>query len=119
MSAPIHLQQNLRSHLLEIVRERDPYFATQGHFYVETYLRETLSQWGTVQIHEFKVKARTHRNFQLNLPSRDARDRPPILIGAHYDGVPHSPAADDKFLCNLRTCLHLKHFILLSAQRLP
>ncbi len=95
MSTPIHLKQNLRSHLLEIVRERDPYFATQGHFYVETYLRKTLSQWGTVEIHEFKVQARTHRNFQLNLPSRDGRDRSPILIGAHYDGVPHSPAADD------------------------
>ena len=51
MSAPIHLQQNLRSRLLEIVRERDPYFATQGHFYVETYLRETLSHdWNSAQI---------------------------------------------------------------------
>jgi hypothetical protein len=36
------LKNRLRSHLLEIVRERDPYLSTQGHFYVQTYIQQTL-----------------------------------------------------------------------------
>jgi L-ascorbate metabolism protein UlaG (beta-lactamase superfamily) len=74
----------LQSHLLEIVRERDPYFAPLGHLYVETYIQKTLSQWGTVEIHEFKIQATTHRNLQLNLPSRDGRDRRPARKNSHY-----------------------------------
>jgi Zn-dependent M28 family amino/carboxypeptidase len=89
-----NLQTRLRSHLLEIVRERDPYLSTQGHFYVQNYIEQTLSQWGTVETHEFTIKARQHRNLILNLPGRHP-NLAPILIGAHYDGVPGSPGADD------------------------
>jgi Zn-dependent M28 family amino/carboxypeptidase len=90
------LKENLRSHLTEIVRERDPYLATAGHFYVQQYIREQFEQWGTVEIHEFKFRNKTHQNLILNLPGNaDPKNRPLILIGAHYDGVPGSPAADD------------------------
>jgi Zn-dependent M28 family amino/carboxypeptidase len=84
----------LHTHLLEIVRERDPYFSTQGHFYVQTYIEQTLNQWGKVERHEFKLVARSHQNLILNLPGRNPK-LAPILIGAHYDGVPGSPGADD------------------------
>lgn len=113
----MNLKQNLRSHLLEIVRERDPYFAPLGHLYVETYIQQTLSQWGNVETHEFKVQARIHRNFQLNLPSYDGRERSPILIGAHYDGVPNSPGADDN-ASGVAVLLELaRHFHAYPAKR--
>jgi Zn-dependent M28 family amino/carboxypeptidase len=88
------LKVRLRSHLLEIVRERDPYFSTQGHFYVQNYIQQQLQQWGQIEQHEFKISARRHQNLILNLPGRKP-DLAPILIGAHYDGVPGSPGADD------------------------
>ncbi|MFM2431869.1 MAG: hypothetical protein RLZZ511_3082 [Cyanobacteriota bacterium] len=88
------LKTRLRSHLLEIVRERDPYLSTQGHFYVQTYIHRTLSQFGPITLNEFTIKARVHHNLILNLPGRKP-NLPPILIGAHYDGVPGSPGADD------------------------
>jgi Zn-dependent M28 family amino/carboxypeptidase len=88
------LQDRLRSHLLEIVRERDPYLSTQGHFYVQNYIEQTLSEWGQVETHEFTIKARPHRNLILKLPGHQPH-LAPIVIGAHYDGVPGSPGADD------------------------
>ena len=89
------LKERLRSHLQEIVRERDAYLATQGHFYVQQYIRQTFSQWGTVESHEFLIGAKTHSNWVLNLPAQNQINRPVILIGAHYDTVPGSPGADD------------------------
>jgi len=88
------LTARLRSHLEAVVRDRDPHFATQGHFYVQQYIREQLAQWGTVESHAFQVGRRTHYNWILNLPGRE-NTKPPILIGAHYDAVPNSPGADD------------------------
>lgn len=89
----LELKERLRSHLREIVRERDVYLATAGHFYVQQYIRQQLSQWGPVETHEFKSQGQTHQNLILNLPGRSSK--PPILIGAHYDAVPGSPGADD------------------------
>ena len=90
------LKERLRSHLLQIVRERDPYLATAGHFFVQQYLQEQMSQWGEVAVHEFKYRATTHKNFLLEIPGREPqRDRSPIVIGAHYDAVPGTPGADD------------------------
>ncbi|MGL4881144.1 MAG: peptidase M28, partial [Waterburya sp.] len=40
------LQQRLSAHLTQIVRERDPYIASGGHFLVREYIRQSLSQWG-------------------------------------------------------------------------
>lgn len=91
-------KENLREHLLHLVRDRDPYFATQGHFYVQQYIRQELGQWGTVETHEFSHNGKTHQNLILNLPPKDEVKKsplPPILIGAHYDAVPGTPGADD------------------------
>lgn len=87
------LTARLRSHIEVIARDRDPYFATQGHFYVQQYIREQFSPWGMVESHAFQVGQKTHHNWILNLPGQ--KKTPPILIGAHYDAVPNSPGADD------------------------
>lgn len=90
------LKQRLQTHLTEMVRERDPYLATAGHFYVQQYIRQQLAQWGTVSTHEFMIQTRTHVNLILDLPAQTGRSsQPAILIGAHYDAVPGTPGADD------------------------
>lgn len=94
----MNLKERLRTHLIEIARERDPYMATAGHFFVQEYIRQQFAQWGSVEIHTFVVKSRTFQNLILNLPSQaeqQKQDLPPILIGAHYDAVPGTPGADD------------------------
>ncbi len=91
----MELKERLRSHLLQIVRERDPYLATEGHFYVQHYIHNQLQQWGKVEVHAFTYQQRTHTNLVLNLPARNTSTQPPILIGAHYDAVPGTPGADD------------------------
>ncbi len=101
------LKERLYTHLTQIVRDRDPYLASAGHFYVQQYIRQQLEQWGTVETHEFQVRGKTHHNLILNLPAlpppsppdqggvQKAGGLPPILIGAHYDAVPGTPGADD------------------------
>lgn len=88
------LKERLHTHLTQLVRDRDPYLATAGHFFVQQYIRQQLAQWGTVETHEFQVRGKTHQNLILNLTSLDKRGAP-ILIGAHYDTVPGTPGADD------------------------
>lgn len=89
------LKQRLHDHLTQIVRERDPYLNSGGHFLVREYIRESLTQWGEVEIHEFNFNGKTHQNLILNLNSASSLNLSPILIGAHYDAVPGTPGADD------------------------
>ncbi|MEG4043599.1 M20/M25/M40 family metallo-hydrolase [Microcoleus sp. Pol17_C1] len=94
----MNLKERLHSHLIQIVRDRNPYLASEGHFYAQQYIREQLAQWGTVEIDDFAVRGRIHHNFILDLPPSDPAVKkrlPPIVIGAHYDTVPGSPGADD------------------------
>lgn len=93
-----NLQARLQDHLNEIVRDRDPYLASGGHFYVRQYIYRQLSQWGNVEIDEFQITGKTHQNLVLNLPSINnskKQNLSPILIGAHYDAVLGTPGADD------------------------
>ena len=95
-SKNMSLKDSLLNHLNEIVRDRDPYIASAGYFYVQQYIKQQLEQWGEVLTHEFQVRGQTHQNLILNLPASNKNGNlPPILIGAHYDAVPGSPAADD------------------------
>ncbi|MGL5059167.1 MAG: peptidase M28, partial [Microcoleus sp.] len=64
----MELKERLHGHLIQIVRDRNPYFASEGHFYAQQYIRENLAQWGTVEIDDFVVRGQTHHNFILNLP---------------------------------------------------
>lgn len=92
------LKERLSHHLAQVVRDRDPYLATAGHFFVQQYIRQQLAQWGTVEVHEFSVRGTQLQNLVLNLPGAahsQHRNKPPILLGAHYDTVPGSPGADD------------------------
>lgn len=94
----MELKESLYNHLVQIVRERDPYLASAGHFYVKQYITQQLQQWGNIEINEFQVRGKTHQNLILNLPSSSPLRKgrvAPILIGAHYDAVPGTPGADD------------------------
>lgn len=91
------IQDTLQQHLSHLVRERDPFLATAGHFFVKEYIFQELGRWGTIERHTFrtlrKIAKSTHENLILSLPGTQVL--PPILIGAHFDGVPGSPGADD------------------------
>ena len=89
------LKSRLQDYLANIVRERDPYLASGGHFLVREYIRQSLRKYGTVETHEFKYKNQTHQNLILNLQGVGNSELDPILIGAHYDAVPGTPGADD------------------------
>lgn len=88
------LQQRLEEHLHQLVRDRNPYFASEGHFYAQQYLREVLSAFGAVEEQVFMVRNQSHSNWILRISGRHAQRRP-IVVGAHYDTVPGSPGADD------------------------
>lgn len=64
----MNLKERLHSHLIQIVRDRNPYLASEGHFYAQQYIREQLAQWGTVEIDDFSVRGRIHHNLILDLP---------------------------------------------------
>jgi Zn-dependent M28 family amino/carboxypeptidase len=97
----LNLKHRLENHLTQIARERDPYLASAGHFFVQEYIHQEFAQSGSVEIHTFHVKGKAFNNIILNLPPDSSsthnkkRDLPPILIGAHYDAVPGTPGADD------------------------
>jgi Zn-dependent M28 family amino/carboxypeptidase len=99
MAIDLALVSRLQDHLHQVVRERDPYLATAGHFFVQQYIQTQLEQWGTVERHDFTLQngGRIHHNLVLNLPgtSSNKAHQGMILIGAHYDAVPGTPGADD------------------------
>lgn len=87
------LRTNLLGHLEQIARERDPFLATQGHFYVQQYIQTQWQDWGQTKTHPFQFRGRTFYNLLLDTPGQ--RSGPPILVGAHYDAVPGTKGADD------------------------
>ena len=94
----LNLKQRLQNHLQEVARERNPYMDSAAHFFVQEYIRQQLGQWGSVEIHTFEVRGKSCKNLILNLPGSVENQKinlPPILIGAHYDGVVGTVAADD------------------------
>ncbi|MGF1569308.1 MAG: M20/M25/M40 family metallo-hydrolase [Nodosilinea sp.] len=93
MTAFDDLQTRLTGHLQQIVRDRSPSLGSAGHFYVQQYIQQELSQFGAVERHDFPYEGKSYTNWGLSLPGQTAG--PPIVIGAHYDSVPGSPGADD------------------------
>ena len=113
------LKERLQTHLSQIVRDRDPYLATAGHFFVQHYIREEFAQWGNVETHSFQVRGKTHQNLIFNLPAASSHTRkPPILIGAHYDAVPGTPGADDN-ATGVAVLLELARIFAASPVRYP
>jgi len=80
----MNLKERLHSHLIQIVRDRNPYLASQGHFYVQQYIREQLAQWGTVEIDDFSVRGGIHHNLILDLPPLS----PPLAKGGKQEELP-------------------------------
>jgi Zn-dependent M28 family amino/carboxypeptidase len=99
MSPDPALVMRLQNHLQQVARERDPYLATAGHFFVQQYIQTQLEQWGTVERHDFTLhkSGRIHHNLVLNLPGTSSHKahQGMILVGAHYDAVPGTLGADD------------------------
>lgn len=89
----ISVKVQLVGHLKELIRERDPYLATQGHYYAQRYIQEQLNQWGSATTMAFTHQGREYYNLCLDLPGQQGL--PPVVIGAHYDTVPGCPGADD------------------------
>jgi len=120
------LKERLHSHLIQIVRDRNPYLASAGHFYVQQYIREELGQWGTVAIDDFAVRGRIYHNFILDLPPLNPplakggkqENLPIIIIGAHYDTVPGTPGADDN-ATGVAVLLELARAIALQPLKYP
>ncbi|MDV3347741.1 M28 family peptidase [Leptothoe sp. LEGE 181152] len=88
------VRERLIAHLKELIRQRDPYIATQGYHYARHYLRTQLSLCGAITVMGFRVQGKEHFNFCLDLPGYQP-SRAPVVIGAHYDTVPGCPGADD------------------------
>jgi Zn-dependent M28 family amino/carboxypeptidase len=114
----VALKEKLYDRLQQITRERDPYVASGGHFLVKQYIKEELSQWGEVITHDFQVKGNQHQNIILHLPATNQKDLPPILIGAHYDGVPGTPGADDN-ATGVAVLLELAAYFAVNPLRYP
>ncbi|MGF1523813.1 MAG: M28 family peptidase [Leptolyngbyaceae cyanobacterium] len=91
------LKMHLQRHLQQLSCERDPYLSGGNHRLTQQYIRSTLEQYGVVEQHTFSVRGRKHTNYVLKLQPQNSahQNRPPILVGAHYDTVPGSPGADD------------------------
>ena len=83
----------LLADLAAIARERDPDAAPAGHAFVADHIDRQFRALGAAGVHTFEYRRRTHRNLVLDLPGRN--DDGFVLVGAHYDGVPGSPGADD------------------------
>jgi Zn-dependent M28 family amino/carboxypeptidase len=99
MAPDAALVMRLQDHLQQVARERDPYLATAGHFFVQQYIQTQLEQWGTLERHDFTLQdgGRIHHNLVLNLPGTSSHKahQGMILLGAHYDAVPGTLGADD------------------------
>ena len=72
---PWILKKRLEIHVNQIARERDPYLATGGHFFVQEYIGAFFSQWGSVEIHTFEVGNKLWENLILNLPSQTKTEK--------------------------------------------
>jgi len=109
----------LHKHLKEIVRVRDPFIETGNHFYVKEYIRQELSQFGTVETHQFSMLDDTYENLILNIePDSINSKNAPLLIGAHYDTVPGSPGADDNGT-GVAVLLELARFFAKNKTKFP
>ncbi|HEY9826514.1 MAG TPA: M28 family peptidase [Stenomitos sp.] len=65
-----------------------------GHLVVRSYLRTSLQQYGSVEEQNFETSSVQGHNLLLKLPGSAAKQAP-IIVGAHYDGIPGTPGADD------------------------
>ena len=115
-----NIQARIAHHLSHLVRERDPYLASEGHFYVKEYIYQELSQLGLVKRYPFRALKKwansVHENLVLELAG--TQSLPPILVGAHFDTVPGSPGADDN-ASGIAVLLELAQYFYNHPSRYP
>lgn len=115
----IKLKQQLQDHLSHLVQERDPYWSPLGHQAVRQYVHDQLTRWGEVTVDRHPLPSQSLHNLCLDLPvSASAEQRPPIVIGAHYDAVAGSPGADDN-ASGVAVLLELARFLTQQPARFP
>jgi len=87
----------LLRHLRLLARERHPISSPASLRWAERYLLDEFQQLGLhTSTHAFQSLGGTYHNVVASIPARDGcGDRPPLILGAHYDTVMDSPGADD------------------------
>jgi Zn-dependent M28 family amino/carboxypeptidase len=88
------LLQRLQADLALLARPRHAQWDPLGLLAVRELLRDQLGALGDLREHAFQQGSVRGVNLLLSLPGRQPL-LPPLLVGAHYDGPPHSPGADD------------------------
>ena len=86
--------ERLRADLALLARPRHAQWDPLGLLAVRRLLVERLGALGELQEHRFEEGALRGINLILRLPGLRP-DLAPLLVGAHYDGPPQSPGADD------------------------
>jgi hypothetical protein len=88
-------QERLLAHLQQIVGDRNPVTRRAKLDAVAVYLETAFRGFGlTTKSDSFERFSQMHHNLVAHIPGSDSA-MPPLLVGAHYDGVEGSPAADD------------------------
>lgn len=86
--------EKLARHLREIARERNWRTTPDVLKEVQNYVKEELLSYGfEVREEPFSFAGQTFSNVAARLP-QESRERE-LIVGAHFDSVPHSPGADD------------------------
>ena len=88
------LQQRLQANLTLLARPRHAQWDPIGLLAVRALLKERLGALGDLRVEPFSRGTTTGENLILRLPGHQSH-LAPLLVGAHYDGPPQSPGADD------------------------
>ncbi len=88
------LAERLRDDLTLLARPRHALWDPLGLLAVRALLRDRLGALGTLEEQPFAQGTTAGVNLILQLPGQCPR-LAPLLVGAHYDGPPQSPGADD------------------------
>lgn len=94
MFKPASLHDRLQTDLTLLARPRHAQWDPLGLLAVRALLRERLGALGDLEEHPFQQGTTKGINLILKLPGQRPR-LPPLLVGAHYDGAPQTPGADD------------------------
>lgn len=88
-------QGRLLAHLQQIVGDRNPVTRRAKLDAVAAYIETAFRGFGlTTKSDSFEMFSQMHHNLVAHIPATDSA-LAPLLVGAHYDGVEGSPAADD------------------------
>jgi len=88
------LQQRLQADLAQLARPRHAQWDPLGLLAVRALIKERLGALGALEESPFEKGSTRGVNLIQPLPGRHP-ELPPLLVGAHYDGPPQSPGADD------------------------